>query len=64
MADLDLVNDFELDIAAPYSISKAAVNMAIAKYNALYKKDGVLFMAVSPGYVDTGNAPGEFSATW
>ncbi|KAL9028868.1 MAG: hypothetical protein Q9196_002822 [Gyalolechia fulgens] len=57
MADVDLINQVELDVAAPYSISKAAVNVAVAKYNALYKKDGILFMAISPGYVDTGNHP-------
>lgn len=55
MADLDLVNKFEIDNAAPYAISKSAVNMTIAKYNALYKKDGILFVAISPGLIDTGN---------
>ncbi|KAL8984058.1 MAG: hypothetical protein Q9205_001870 [Flavoplaca limonia] len=57
-ADADMINQFELDVAAPYSISKVAVNVAVAKYNALYKKEGTLFMAISPGYVDTGNHPG------
>ena len=55
MADTDLINQFEVDIAAPYSISKGALNVAVAKYNALYKGEGVLFMAISPGVVDTGN---------
>ncbi|KAH6876624.1 hypothetical protein B0T10DRAFT_552471 [Thelonectria olida] len=55
MADLDLVNKFELAIAAPYAISKVGVNAAVAKYNAEYGKDGVLFLAISPGLVDTGN---------
>lgn len=55
MADPDLVNTFEIDNAAPYTISKSATNMTIAKYNALYKKDGVLFLAISPGLVDTGH---------
>ncbi|KAJ5766318.1 Short-chain dehydrogenase/reductase SDR [Penicillium nucicola] len=53
MADIDLINATEVEFGAPYAISKAAVNVAIAKYNALYKKDGVLFLAVSPGYVAT-----------
>ncbi|KAL8921385.1 MAG: hypothetical protein Q9172_004049 [Xanthocarpia lactea] len=57
MADTDIINEVEIDVAAPYSISKAAVNAAVAKYNALYKKEGILFMAVSPGVVDTGNNP-------
>lgn len=60
MADLDLVNQFDIAIAPSYSISKAALNMAIAKYSALYKSEGILFMAVSPGVVDTGN-PGPSS---
>ena len=64
MADIDLVNKFSVDNAAPYSISKVAVNMAVAKYNALYGKDGILFMAISPGVVDTGKKPaGEYRGT-
>lgn len=54
MADQDLVNKFEVDNAAPYAISKSATNMVVAKYNALYKNDGVLFLAISPGLVNTG----------
>ena len=63
MADADLVNDFELGIAPSYSISKAALNMAIAKYNAEYKSEGILFMAVSPGVVDTGEKAPSKSAS-
>lgn len=55
MADPDLVNSFEIHIAAPYTISKAALNLAIAKFNAQYKREGVLFMSISPGFVDTGS---------
>lgn len=53
MADPDLVNNGVVDAAA-YTISKAAANMAIYKYNAKYKDQGVLFFAVSPGIVNTG----------
>lgn len=60
LADTEVINQVDIDIAAPYSISKGAVNVAVAKYNALYKKEGFLFMAISPGYVDTGNAPGQY----
>lgn len=62
MADLDLINDFGIAIHSPYSISKAALNAAVAKYNALYKSEGILFMAVAPGLVDTGGGrgPGEY----
>lgn len=54
MADLDLINKFNIAISAPYAISKAAMNVAAAKFNAQYAKDGVLFMSISPGLVDTG----------
>ena len=54
MADVDLINQVDIAVAAPYSISKAALNVAVAKYSALYKNEGILFMAVSPGVVDTG----------
>jgi NAD(P)-dependent dehydrogenase (short-subunit alcohol dehydrogenase family) len=54
MADAALVNEYELEIAPIYAISKAAVNMVIAKFNAQYKKDGVLFLAISPGVVEVG----------
>jgi NAD(P)-dependent dehydrogenase (short-subunit alcohol dehydrogenase family) len=54
MADLDFVNQFSIAIAAPYAISKAATNALVAKYNAaLGKSEGILFLAISPGYVDT-----------
>jgi NAD(P)-dependent dehydrogenase (short-subunit alcohol dehydrogenase family) len=53
MGDLDFVNEVEVDVAAPYAISKAGINMVIAKYNALYKREGILFMSICPGSVDT-----------
>ena len=54
MADDSLVNRFSIAIAAPYAISKAATNTLVAKYNAaLGKSEGILFMAISPGLVDT-----------
>jgi len=54
MADMDLINQFSLAIAGPYSISKAATNALVTKYNAaLGKSEGILFLAISPGVVDT-----------
>jgi len=53
-ADIDLTADLELANSAPYSISKAALNMTVAKFSAQYAKDGVLFMTIAPGVVDTG----------
>ncbi|KAK4240130.1 hypothetical protein C8A03DRAFT_31787 [Achaetomium macrosporum] len=51
-ADLDMINDLEIDIGPLYAASKAALNVIVAKFNAQYKKDGVLFLSVSPGVVD------------
>ncbi|KAI9151376.1 Short chain dehydrogenase virK [Paramyrothecium foliicola] len=56
MADADLVAKYEIALAGPYAISKAALNLAVAKFSAQYSKDGVLFFSISPGYVDTGNS--------
>ena len=57
LADDKLTNEFDLYEAAPYSISKAALNTAVAKYNARHGKssDGILFVGISPGLVSTGN---------
>ncbi|KAF2682326.1 NAD(P)-binding protein [Lentithecium fluviatile CBS 122367] len=55
MADTDLVNDYEIELAPLYATSKAAVNMITAKYNAQYKKDGVLFLSICPGMVEVGH---------
>ncbi|KAI0129914.1 hypothetical protein BJ170DRAFT_681398 [Xylariales sp. AK1849] len=55
MADIDFVANFEIEVAAPYSISKAAVNAAVAKFHAQYAAEGVLFMSIAPGIVDTGH---------
>ncbi|RMZ87315.1 hypothetical protein DV736_g5458, partial [Chaetothyriales sp. CBS 134916] len=54
MADLDLINDCDIDIGALYAASKAAMNVIVAKFNTQYKKEGVLFMSISPGLVEVG----------
>lgn len=55
MADVDLIGKFGVASAAPYAISKAALNAAVAKFSAQYADRGVLFLSISPGLVDTGN---------
>lgn len=55
LADADLTNKFELATASLYSTSKAALNMVIAKFNAQYKQEGVLFLSMSPGMVEVGH---------
>ncbi|KAL4875388.1 hypothetical protein BJY04DRAFT_232668 [Aspergillus karnatakaensis] len=54
LADLDLTNDVEVDVGALYAASKAALNVIVAKFNAQYKKEGVLFLSISPGLVEVG----------
>ncbi|KAI1470393.1 putative short chain dehydrogenase [Daldinia caldariorum] len=54
-ADLDLTNKFDLNLSSLYSISKAASNMAVAKFSAQYKTDGVLFLSITPGMVEVGH---------
>ncbi|KFA50016.1 hypothetical protein S40293_05959 [Stachybotrys chartarum IBT 40293] len=54
-ADIDLINGLDLEISALYSASKAAMNVIVAKFNAQYKKDGVLFVSISPGAVEVGH---------
>lgn len=36
-----------------YMISKAALNMAVAKFAAALKREGFVFLSISPGLVDT-----------
>jgi NAD(P)-dependent dehydrogenase (short-subunit alcohol dehydrogenase family) len=54
MADQDLVLKYNIYEGAPYAVSKAAMNMVTAKFQAEYEKDGVLFMGICPGMVETG----------
>jgi NAD(P)-dependent dehydrogenase (short-subunit alcohol dehydrogenase family) len=54
-ADLDFINDLEVENSALYAASKAAMNVIVAKFNAQYKKDGVLFVSLSPGVVEVGH---------
>ncbi|KXT03875.1 hypothetical protein AC578_8916 [Pseudocercospora eumusae] len=54
MADLDIVTKFDLDMATPYSVSKAGANLLVCKYHAaLGRSEGVLLFNLSPGFVDT-----------
>lgn len=55
MADIELIRNLEIEMSAPYAVGKAAANAVVAKFSAEYAKDGVLFMSISPGVVDTGH---------
>ncbi|KAE9380097.1 NAD(P)-binding protein [Stipitochalara longipes BDJ] len=54
LADDDWTTKYDIYWNTPYAISKAGLNMAVAKFSAQYRKDGVLFITICPGVVDTG----------
>ncbi|SPJ76033.1 related to protoporphyrinogen oxidase [Fusarium torulosum] len=54
MSDVDFIRQFEIEPAAPYGISKAGKNVVTAKFASRYAKEGVLFMSICPGSVDSG----------
>ncbi|KAF5679184.1 protoporphyrinogen oxidase [Fusarium heterosporum] len=54
MSDIEFIRQFEIEPAAPYAISKAGISVMTAKFAANYAKDGVLFMSICPGSVDSG----------
>jgi NAD(P)-dependent dehydrogenase (short-subunit alcohol dehydrogenase family) len=66
--DIDAVRDMDMADALPYALSKAGVNMLVAKYALKYRAQGVVCVAMNPGFVytlseslDTSNSP--FSAS-
>ena len=53
-ADGDAAAKYGLFNGGPYAASKAAMNLVVAKYSAEYSENGILFLSISPGVVDTG----------
>lgn len=53
MADGPSMQLSEVGFAIPYATSKAAVNVVVSKMATEWKKDGVIFLALSPGLVST-----------
>lgn len=54
LADADVAAKYKLYEGAPYAISKTAMNMVTSKYQAEFADDGVLFIGICPGPVNTG----------
>ncbi|PYH46711.1 NAD(P)-binding protein [Aspergillus saccharolyticus JOP 1030-1] len=54
-AALDMIPKLKIEVASLYAISKAALNTAVAKFGVQYAKEGILFMSICPGMVDTGH---------
>ncbi|KAI2745596.1 hypothetical protein DTO013E5_1708 [Penicillium roqueforti] len=61
MADLDLIIKSGVSYAVAYSVSKAGMNVQVAKYAAELAPKGIKVLALSPGWVDTweGEKPAE-----
>lgn len=55
LADLEAMRTWDLEMSSVYSISKAAMNAAIGKFSAQYRPQGVLFLSICPGMVNTGH---------
>lgn len=49
----DLINEYSLTLSPAYATSKSALNLLIGKYNAVYGAQGILFLSIAPGMVDT-----------
>ncbi|KAI0441039.1 NAD(P)-binding protein [Xylaria telfairii] len=58
LGDIDLTREYKLGLGAPYAISKTAMNQTAAKFHAQYADQGVLFLNICPGVVDTGAPQG------
>lgn len=55
LAENDVTAMYDVEIAGPFCISKAALNHAMSKLSAQHRREGVLLMSLSPGFVDTGH---------
>lgn len=60
LADLDAVLESKNPVFVVYSVSKAAVNMAVAKYANELEGEGITVLALSPGIVNTRETPRKF----
>lgn len=52
-ADIGVTMTASLSGHIPYSVSKAALNLIIAKYACAHRTEGIVFLALHPGYVYT-----------
>lgn len=58
-ADLPFATKYRLENVVAYASSKAAQNMIVGKFHNHYAQDGVLFVSICPGVVDTAEQPGK-----
>jgi short-subunit dehydrogenase involved in D-alanine esterification of teichoic acids len=55
-ADLDITIKHDVEVCPFYAGSKAHMNLIVGKFSAQYKQEGILFLSLSPGAVDTGRS--------
>lgn len=55
MGDAEMASKFDLSSGPSYAMSKAALNLTVAKFSAVYRGKGVLCLSICPGSVATGN---------
>ncbi len=53
MGSVRMIIENNMTFAAGYSMSKAAVNVAAAKFAVQYKDEGIIFLSITPGFVKT-----------
>ncbi|TFY77459.1 hypothetical protein EWM64_g6552 [Hericium alpestre] len=58
ISDIHTAPRFRYAVTTPYCTSKAVVNLVVSKYGVAYKAHGgPLFLALSPGLVNTSRVP-------
>ncbi|CAE6440843.1 unnamed protein product [Rhizoctonia solani] len=57
LGDEEFTKTCEFAPHTPYSISKYALNLAVLKYALALKEEGFIFLAISPGVVNTFEGP-------
>ena len=56
MGSLKYILKNDVSFAPGYSMSKAAVNVAVSKFAVKLKEEGIIFLSLTPGFVKTSLA--------
>lgn len=63
-ADRDWAEKSSISFNMTYSTMKAALNIVITKFAAEFKSEGIIFLALSPGMVDTTQDKPQGQSKW
>lgn len=58
-SSVEMIAKHDIFIMTPYAASKSAMNIVTSKFSGFYREQGVLFLSVAPGAVDTGYYKGD-----